>query len=210
MEKIKSKSLRHSKKRFLLWAAEIYIITIAIVVVSAWLSNMHPYELNLTVSKYIGLQYWTSVLYFFMCSIICLLFLIYILSTKFKLIRKYVYFFVILQILGCAWFPSMGKRDRLSTLTHKSFAYALIFGIALSFFLMLIWGRNIRQKLFAILGLFYSLFFVVSFFLKIEDFIANIFVFENIFIFLLLWELSLEDVAPIDNNKDGIPDKISY
>lgn len=190
------RELRKSKKRFLLWAAEIYMITIAIIVVASWLSNMHPYELKLTVSKYIGLQNWSAFLYFATCCFVCLFLLIYIFATKFRFIRKYVYIFIVLQIMGCAWFPSMGKRDKLLTETHKSFAYALILGITLSFFLMLIWGANLKQRFFAVFGLIYACWFVVSYKLKIPEFRENIFVWENIILFLLIVELSLEDLTP--------------
>ncbi|MCQ2527952.1 MAG: hypothetical protein MJ108_02405 [Saccharofermentans sp.] len=188
-------NILQSNKRFLLWASEIYIITVAIVVVSAWLNNLHPYELNLTVSKYIGLQKWTATLYFFMALLICLMLAIYIFKTKFRLIRKYVYFFVLLQILGCAVFPSMGKIDRLSTMTHKSFAYSLIFGIALSFVLMLIWGTTIRQKLYSIIGILYSIWFVFFYTVKDEMFMKTIFIWENLIILLLLIELAVEDTS---------------
>lgn len=182
-----------SNKRFLLWTAEIYLITIAIVVVSAWMSNMHPYEMKLTVSKYIGLQQWTALLYLIMCLAMCTLMSIYILKTKIHLSRKIVYFFVILQVMGCALFPSMGKRNKLSTSTHKDFAYTLIFGIVLSFLLMLINGKNIKQRLFSICGLLYAGSFTLSYLSKLEPFRKTVFIWENVFIFLLLVQLSMED-----------------
>lgn len=185
--------LAKSNKRYLLWAAEVYIITIAIVVFSAWMNNMHPYEMKLTVSKYIGLQHWTSVLYFVMCALICLFLFLYIIKTNFKLIKKYVYLFVLSQVLGCAWFPSVGKANKLLTITHRSFAYGLIFGIAISFLVMLLWGTRAEQRLFAICGLLYTSLFVFMYTCKIEEFKQTIFIWENVIIFLLFLELSLEE-----------------
>ena len=153
--------------------------------------------MKLTVSKYIGLQRWTSTLYFIMCSAICLFLFIYIIKTKFKFIRKYVYIFVLTQIMGCAWFPSVGKSNPLLTQTHKSFAYGLILGIAVSFLVMFIWGVRAEQRLFALCGLLYSALFVFMYTAKIEEFKSNIFIWENVIIFLLFLELSLEDKNPI-------------
>ena len=58
----------------LVWAGGIYMLTIAIVIISSWLSKLYLFNLSLTVSLYVGLRQWTSVIYFIGASIIGVLF----------------------------------------------------------------------------------------------------------------------------------------
>ena len=58
----------------LVWSGGIYVLTIAIVIISSWLSKLYLFNLSLTVSLYVGLRQWTSVIYFIGASIIGVLF----------------------------------------------------------------------------------------------------------------------------------------
>ena len=53
----------------LVWSGGIYVLTIAIVIISSWLSKLYLFNLSLTVSLYVGLRQWTSVIYLilFLC-----------------------------------------------------------------------------------------------------------------------------------------------
>lgn len=176
----------------LVWAGAIYMLTIVIVIISSWLSKLYLFNLSLTVSLYVGVRQWTSVIYFIGATIIGVLVFSYVLKTKMNTIKSIVYFMIITSIVGCAWFPCNSSRSVLTTTVHNYFSYALIILVTISLVLMTIFARNKKQKVFAICGILYSTFFIVAFAFGFHAFQSTVLVWENIFIFVLLFELYLE------------------
>lgn len=163
-----------------------------ITVLSAWISDLHRFDLSLTISRYVALRPWTAITYGICIAIMVTLNIMYIKKTKMLLLRKVLYYLVFTCVLGCAVFPFNRQWSSFSSTIHNYCAYSLMFLMLLSFIVLIVTGRR-AQKIFALLSIFYAVLFIFAFFVfEWRWFFDTIFIWENIFIYLLLSELSLE------------------
>ena len=95
-------------------------------------------------------------------------------------------------VLGCAVFPFNRAWSNLSSTIHNYCAYSLMFFMLLSFIVLIFSGRKV-QKIFGLLGVLYAVFFIIAFLVfEWQWFDNTVFIWENLFIYLLLTELWLE------------------
>lgn len=180
----------------------LYLLTAAAAVSSAWLSSRFVYDLRLSFSAYVGLSYATSVLYFITAVIISALMAFYLTKTKMPLIKKLVYAVVFLCILGTALFPH--SESEITSNLHQYFAVGGMLAVALTYILSLILAKNKKQRIAAGISLIYALIFSVLFFMGFEPLFETFFIWENMFIILLILELHMEqygetsDMAQLD------------
>ncbi len=168
----------------------IYVIAVAVIVIASWVSGIHRFDFSLTVSMYIGLQRWTSVMYFICIVAMNLLMVMYIWKNHFHFIKKIVYCLVMTCILGCAIFPY--NDIALTSTIHNYFSYALMLFTTASFVILLTQAVNVRQRILAVLGILFAVLFIIAYVTSFRVFRETIFIWENVFIFLLMIELFLE------------------
>lgn len=176
----------------LFWVAVLYLLVVASAVIYSWARNIHLFDLSLTVSLYVALHVWSTVVYFICAAVICALLFWYMVKSGARLVQKIVYGLILLCVFGCAWFPCNSSRSVLSTDIHNLFAYALVILMALSFVLLLVLARNRTQRVFALGSVLYAAVFIGSFVFDFRPFQRTIFLWENVMIALFFFELYLE------------------
>ena len=182
-----------SGKRPVIFAGAIYTVAWLVIVLSAWLINLHRYDLGRTISAYIGFRKWTVVFYFICATIIFLLISIYIHNMKANLAKKLVYFVVFICVWGCSIFPSNREWSTTISQIHLFFADGLMFTASFSFVLTMFTAKRKGQRIFSIATFFYALFFIISLLVMKWNWFENtIFLWENLCIYLLIVELLLE------------------
>jgi hypothetical protein len=181
-----------NKNSFVPLSGLLYTLTVLVVVLSAWIADLHRYDLGLTTSKYVALRPWTAVLYMIIALPMVALVFLYIKKTKMPLLKKIVYYVIILGVLGCAIFPSNRQWSVSASVVHNVFANGLMLMATASFIIMLITSKVKKLKTFSALAICYAAVFIVSFEVGFELFDMTLFIWENVFIYLLLIELSLE------------------
>ena len=172
------------------WIAVLYILVVAVSVIYSWSIPLHRFDLSLTVSLYVALHYWTTVMYFLAAVVICAALLVHILRIRAYVIQKIVYGLILLCVFACAWFPCNKSRSVLTTNIHDFFAYSLVILMALAFILLLLLAKNKRQRLFGLFCTVFSALFICSFVFDISFFKETLFIWENVIIALFFMELS--------------------
>ena len=183
-----------SGKRPVLIAFFTYTGIALITVLSAWIINLRRFDLSLTISRYVALRPWTAITYGICITFMIVLIVMYVKKLKIPLLRKVLYILIFMGVLGCAVFPFNREWSDLSSTIHNYSAYSLMFLMLVSFIVLVITGRKV-QKIFAILSILYAVYFIIAFLVfDWQWFNDTIFIWENIFIYLLLGELWLEKV----------------
>ena len=180
------------KNRPVIITGFIYSASWLIIVLSAWITDLHRYDLSKTVSAYIGFRKWTVVLYFISATIMFTLLVIYVHKKSMHLFKKLVYYIVFISVWGCAIFPCNTQWSETITSIHLCFAYGLMFSATFSFLLTILFATNRGQRIFAAATLYAILFIISLLILKWSWFTGTIFIWENLCIYLLLVELLLE------------------
>ena len=171
----------------------IYTVSWLLIVISAWLTGLHRYDLSKTISAYIGLRKWTVIFYFISATIMFTLLMIYVFKTKMPLVKKIVYDIVFFCVWGCSIFPSNREWSETISSIHLACAYGLMFSASFSFLLTFILASKKSQQVFAICTFIYAIFFIASLLvMKWNWFNNTLFLWENLCIYLLLIELLLE------------------
>jgi len=181
-----------SGKRPVLISFFTYTGIALITVLSAWMINLHRFDLSLTISRYVALRPWTAIVYGLCIVFMVTLIFVFLKKTKMLLLRKIIYSLVFICVLGCGIFPFNRTWSNLVSTLHNYSAYALMLLVTLSFIVLVITGRK-AQKIFAVLSILYAVYFIISFVVFDWQWFNNtIFIWENLFIYLLLGELWLE------------------
>ena len=181
------------KAKLFAWVCGIYALPVTAAVLFVCFSENCPFDLSLTVSLYVAKYPWTTVLFFACIAVICVEFFQYIKRIKIRSAQRILYFAVIVCIFACACFPCNRSRSVIYADIHDLFSYLLVLLLTLTFVAMCIWGREKRQKVFAMLSFLYALGFIVAFVLKVPAIKQAIFLWENVLILLLFAELFLEE-----------------
>ena len=173
-------------------AGAIFLITAIAIVISSWVSGLHIYDLSLSFSRYAGLRQSTAVLYFLSAVIMLVLLTVYIAKTRIPGIKKAIYILIFLSVLGTALFPCNRERSVLSSDIHDIFAMSLMFTTALSFVLTAILSKSKIQRFSGIAFAIYAAGFIAALLRKNRILDQTFFVWEVVFIYLLILELYLE------------------
>ena len=184
-----------SYQNFPLLAGLLYLLTGVISVGSAWIMGLHRFDLGISFSAYVGLQRWTSVLYFIAAVGMIVLLAVYVIRLHIPLIKKLLYAAVFAGIFGTAFFPLNTFSSAPTAVTPhlpNQFAIGLMLATTVSFILSVILSKSKRHKLTAGLSLAFAAGFIMCYAMDIPVLFAAFFIWENLFIVLLLLELSME------------------
>ena len=173
-------------------AGAVFLTTAASIVASSWAAGLHVYDLSLSFSRYAGLRESTAVLYFLSAVIMLVLLTVYISKTRIPGIRKIIYVIIFLCVLGTALFPCNRERSVLSSDIHDIFAMLLMFSTTLSFVLTAILSMSKIQRFSGIAFVIYAAGFIAALFGKNRIMDQTFFVWEVVFIYLLILEPYLE------------------
>ena len=173
----------------------LYLLSLIICVAYAWISDIHRFDLGISFSAYVGLQRWTSVMYFIFAMIMVSLMAVYTAKTKIPLIKKLIYALIFISILGTAFFPFNTFSDAPTNTSidmHNNFGIFLMFATTVSFIFSIITSKSVKHKITAAISLAYAAVFIAMYNTGISILLDNFFIAENIFIILLFLEVYME------------------
>lgn len=180
-------------RRPVLLSIGIYTMVCLVTVLSAWIIDLHRYDLGQTISAYVGYRKWTAGLYFVCITVMLVLLWTYVHRLNIRLPKKLVYYLVFLSVWGCAIFPSNREWSRTISNIHLRCAYTFMFSASFSFLLTAIWAKRKAQRIFALAVFAYAIFFILALLvMKWSWFTGTIFFWENLCIYLVMIELFLE------------------
>ena len=180
-------------RRAVIIAGMIYTMVAIVTVVSAWIIDLHRFDLWLSISRYVALRPWTAVLYFFCAAAMAVLVIRYLKATDMPKYRKIIYLLIILCVCGCAVFPCNREWSRTIAGIHNMFAYGLMIIGFCSFLTLLFLEADRRLKRFGFIATAYAAFFIIAYaIVRWIAFWKTMFIWENLFIYLFLVELWLE------------------
>ena len=191
------------KNRFPLFAGLIFLATAVTAVAYSWAKGVCRNDLRLSFSEYVGLHYSTSVLYFVSAVMMLLLLTVYIIKLDLPLLKKIVYAVVFICIFGTAFFPCNGRHSIATTILHNYFAIGLMLAVTVSFVLSAVLTKSKVQRMIAVLSLIYAAVFVVFFFMGFKPLFQTFFIWENLFIVLLLLGLHMEQYGVTANASES-------
>ena len=181
------------KNRPVIAIGVLYTLTALVVVISAWAIDLHRFDMDLTISRYVGLRHWTAYLYMVIAVIMVSLAVFYLKKSEKHIVRKFIYGAAFLCILGCAFFPHNREWSEFVSDMHNYFAYGLMSIGFVSFILMIVRAKNKSQRVFGIVAVAYAVYFIVAYIIiGWRYFAETIFLWENTFIYLFLGELIIE------------------
>lgn len=176
-------------------AGIIFLLTAVFAVASAWMSEIHQYDLAISFSSYVGLNFTISVIWLIAAVVILSMMTIYVVKTKMPVIKRIAYAIIFLCIFGTAFFPFNTYSERPTALTinlHNKIAIGLMLATTASFVLSAIFAKCKGQRIAAILSLLYAAAFILLYFLRFVPMFRTFFIWENMFIVLLIVELHME------------------
>lgn len=183
----------------------LFLLTAVTAVASAWIPDVHRYDLGITFSAYVGLSHWTSVLYFIAAVIMIAMLAYYIAKTKMHPVKRIIYAVVLLCIFGTALFPYNFFSEAPTSITidlHNDFAIGLMLVTTVSFVLTAIQSKHAKQRAASGISIAYAAAFIVCFFTRFKPLFQTIFIWENLFILLLLLEIHVEQYEVLANGSD--------
>lgn len=178
--------------RFPLFAGLLFVMTLVLTLTTAWAEGLCTYRLDLSFSSYVALRPWTVVLYFGVAVAMLTLLIAYVIELKLPLIKKIVYAVVFLGVFGTAVFPYNAGWSETAAALHDQFAIMLMLSTTLSFVLSVIFASSGKQRIFAGFSILYAGVFIAAYFGGALLLFRTFFIWEVLFIFLLLTGLLLE------------------
>ena len=176
----------------------LFLIANVIAVLSAWITDTHRYDLGISFSAYVGLSRPTSVVWFVSAVIIITMLIYYIAKIKIILFKKIIYAVVLLCIFGTALFPYNFFSEAPTAITinlHNDFAICLMLVTAVSFILSAIFSKAPKQRIVSLMSILYAVAFIVLYFTRFKPLFQTFFIWENVFIILLLLEMQSEQYS---------------
>lgn len=176
-------------------AGIIFLLTAVIAVAIAWISDIHRFDLSISFSSYVGLSRFTSVMYFISAVIMITLLIYYIAKTEMNLLKRIVYGVVLLCVFGTAFFPFNYYSVAPTSITinlHNDFAIALMLATTISFIVSVIFAKSKKQRIVNAASIGYAAAFIVLYFIRFTPLFQTFFIWENLFIVLLLLEFMAE------------------
>jgi hypothetical protein len=187
-------------------AGILFLLVNVIVVLSAWITNTHRYDLGISFSAYAGLSRPASALWFVTAVIIIAMLAYYIAKTQISLIKRIIYAVVLFCILATAVLPYNLYSENPTPITinlHNYFAIGLMFVTMIAFILSAIDLKSKKQRIVSLLSIVYAVAFIVLYFIRFNPLFRTFFIWENFFILLLLLEMQLQQFVKIENESDN-------
>ncbi len=181
-------------------AGILFLMANVIAVLSAWITDTHRYDLGISFSAYVGLSRPTSVVWFVSAVIIITMLIYYIAKIKIILFKKIIYAVVLLCIFGTALFPYNFYSEAPTAITinlHNDFAICLMLVTTVSFILSAIFSKSKKQRIVSLTSIVYAVAFIVLYFIRFQPLFQTFFIWENVFILLLLLEMQSEQYVAI-------------
>ena len=192
--------MNNFKNKIPIIAGILFLMANVIAVLSAWITDTHRYDLGISFSAYVGLSRPTSVVWFVSAVIIITMLIYYIAKTKIILFKKIIYAVVLLCIFGTALFPYNFFSEAPTAITinlHNDFAICLMLVTTVSFILSAIFSKSKKQRIVSLTSIVYAVAFIVLYFIRFQPLFQTFFIWENVFILLLLLEMQSEQYVAI-------------
>ena len=192
--------MNNFKNKIPIIAGILFLMANVIAVLSAWITDTHRYDLGISFSAYVGLSRPTSVVWFVSAVIIITMLIYYIAKIKIILFKKIIYAVVLLCIFGTALFPYNFYSEAPTAITinlHNDFAICLMLVTTVSFILSAIFSKNKKQRIVSLTSIVYAVAFIVLYFIRFQPLFQTFFIWENVFILLLLLEMQSEQYVAI-------------
>ena len=192
--------MNNFKNKIPIIAGILFLMANVIAVLSAWITDTHRYDLGISFSAYVGLSRPTSVVWFVSAVIIITMLIYYIAKIKIILFKKIIYAVVLLCIFGTAFFPYNFFSEAPTAITinlHNDFAICLMLVTTVSFILSAIFSKSKKQRIVSLTSIVYAVAFIVLYFIRFKPLFQTFFIWENVFILLLLLEMQSEQYAAI-------------
>ncbi len=194
--------MNNFKNKIPIIAGILFLMANVIAVLSAWITDTHRYDLGISFSAYVGLSRPTSVVWFVSAVIIITMLIYYIAKIKIILFKKIIYAVVLLCIFGTALFPYNFYSEAPTAITislHNDFAICLMLVTMVSFILSAIFSKSKKQRIVSLMSIVYAVAFIVFYFIRFQPLFQTFFIWENVFILLLLLEMQSEQYAESNN-----------
>ena len=192
--------MNNFKNKIPIIAGILFLMANVIAVLSAWITDTHRYDLGISFSAYVGLSRPTSVVWFVSAVIIITMLIYYIAKIKIILFKKIIYAVVLLCIFGTALFPYNFYSEAPTAITinlHNDFAICLMLVTTVSFILSAIFSKSKKQRIVSLTSIVYAMAFIVLYFIRFQPLFQTFFIWENVFILLLLLEMQSEQYVAI-------------
>ena len=192
--------MNNFKNKIPIIAGILFLMANVIAVLSAWITDTHRYDLGISFSAYVGLSRLTSVVWFVSAVIIITMLIYYIAKIKIILFKKIIYAVVLLCIFGTALFPYNFYSEAPTAITinlHNDFAICLMLVTTVSFILSAIFSKSKKQRIVSLTSIVYAVAFIVLYFIRFQPLFQTFFIWENVFILLLLLEMQSEQYVAI-------------
>ena len=192
--------MNNLKNKIPIIAGILFLMANVIAVLSAWITDTHRYDLGISFSSYVGLSRPTSVVWFVSAVIIITMLIYYIAKIKIILFKKIIYAVVLLCIFGTALFPYNFYSEAPTDITinlHNDFAICLMLVTTVSFILSAIFSKSKKQRIVSLTSIVYAVAFIVLYFIRFQPLFQTFFIWENVFILLLLLEMQSEQYVAI-------------
>ena len=192
--------MNNFKNKIPIIAGILFLMSNVIAVLSAWITDTHRYDLGISFSSYVGLSRPTSVVWFVSAVIIITMLIYYIAKIKIILFKKIIYAVVLLCIFGTALFPYNFYSEAPTAITinlHNDFAICLMLVTTVSFILSAIFSKSKKQRIVSLTSIVYAVAFIVLYFIRFQPLFQTFFIWENVFILLLLLEMQSEQYVAI-------------
>ena len=192
--------MNNLKNKIPIIAGILFLMANVIAVLSAWITDTHRYDLGISFSSYVGLSRPTSVVWFVSAVIIITMLIYYIAKIKIILFKKIIYAVVLLCIFGTALFPYNFYSEAPTAITinlHNDFAICLMLVTTVSFILSAIFSKSKKQRIVSLTSIVYAVAFIVLYFIRFQPLFQTFFIWENVFILLLLLEMQSEQYVAI-------------
>ena len=186
-------------------AGALFLLANVIAVLSAWITDTHRYDLGISFSSYVGLSRPTSVVWFVSAVIIITMLIYYIAKIKIILFKKIIYAVVLLCIFGTALFPYNFYSEAPTAITinlHNDFAICLMLVTTVSFILSAIFSKSKKQRIVSLTSIVYAVAFIVLYFIRFQPLFQTFFIWENVFILLLLLEMQAKQYSEIQTKSN--------
>ncbi|MBP5528950.1 MAG: hypothetical protein J6X80_02765 [Lachnospiraceae bacterium] len=171
----------------------LYTLNALVVVLSAWAVNLNRFRLDITISRYIGFRRWTVFMYMIVAGLMATLAFIHIIRIKMHIIKKALYLVAFSCVFLGSVFPTNRDWNVVSSNIHNVFSYTLMSCVIITIIWMLIKPLGRAQRIFSIVAICYSVFFLVVFFIIKPPYLFNtVLIWENVFVYIFLAELSVE------------------
>ena len=192
--------MNNFKNKIPIIAGILFLMANVIAILSAWITDTHRYDLGISFSSYVGLSRPTSVVWFVSAVIIITMLIYYIAKIKIILFKKIIYAVVLLCIFGTALFPYNFYSEAPTAITinlHNDFAICLMLVTTVSFILSAIFSKSKKQRIVSLTSIVYAVAFIVLYFIRFQPLFQTFFIWENVFILLLLLEMQSEQYVAI-------------